>query len=74
MFDWNLMKKTDQEDTGSVFSLKSLFWAVPAVWLGGCLATNRPAWFMRRSTAYRLKERMQDAMHMKHHSKWAFWK
>lgn len=35
--------------------------SIPAIWLGGCLATSRPAWFMRRSSVERVKETMKDA-------------
>jgi hypothetical protein len=80
MIDWNRFKKSEAESssTPSVFSFKSLALAVPALWLGGCLATNRPAWFMRRSTAERVREAVQDTLHMKRHNKWwsslAHWK
>jgi hypothetical protein len=72
MFDWNLLKRSDTESSSSpsMFSFKSLALAVPALWLGGCLATHRPAWFMRRSTAERVREAVQDSLHLKRQSKW----
>jgi hypothetical protein len=48
-------------------SLSVLAAAVPAVWLGGCLATKRPAWFLSRRTVRKmhyamgeLKDKMED--------------
>lgn len=53
--------KAEQNEKSWSVPLAIVVAAVPAFWLGGCLATNRPAWFMRRSSVERVKESMKDA-------------
>lgn len=54
------MAKADHYERRWSVPMAVLAAAVPAIWLGGCLATRRPAWFMRRSSVERVKETVKD--------------
>ena len=41
-------------------SISALAAAVPALWLGGCLATRRPAWFLSRQTVRKIRGTVED--------------
>lgn len=41
-------------------SISAVAAAVPALWLGGCLATRRPAWFLSRQTVRKMRHKAED--------------
>ena len=65
MLDRTIIKKHENGKTLAI-SLAALATAVPAIWLGGCLATQRPDWFMDRYTV----DRMRESLGLKRRRTW----